>query len=395
VTQQASTKRDIALFSYGFRPFFLLGAAWAALAVPLWIATYSLGPTALPFEAGFAWHIHEMIFGYGSAIIAGFLLTAVPNWTGRSPVSGLALGLLVFIWLSGRAAMLLGSAWPHFMSILDAAFLIILAGVIWREVLASRNTRNYKVAGGVTAFALANIGFHTHQIILGGLAPIAIDAGLAVLLFMIFLIGGRITPTFTRNWLAKRSIAGPAAATWFDAVTLVVTVSALAAWVFWGASAGTGAALVLAGLLNCLRLSRWRGLAAFPEPLLFVLHVGYAWATAALLLIGLSSLFPIIVPRLAGVHAAGAGAVGVMSLAVMARVSLGHTGRDLHAGPATVAIFALVNSAALVRVVSAFLDGLWQVQLNPVAAALWMAAFVGFCLTYGRLLMTPRQSKPA
>lgn len=379
-----------ALFSLGLRPFFLLGAVWAALAVPLWIVTYGLGPDALPFEAGLDFHVHEMVFGYGSAVVAGFLLTAVPNWTGRLPICGAPLMLLVSVWVVGRVAMLFQPGPPWLPALIESTFLVLFASVVWREVIAGRNTRNLKVAAAVSVLAIANAGYHWIALRSGALPLTAIRAGLAALIFLVLLIGGRITPSFTRNWLAKRGGALPASFDQYDGVTIVVSLAALAGWAVFGGVASASAALLVAGGMNIVRLMRWRGERTLAEPLVTILHVGYAWAALALLLIGLSGIIPTIIPRVAGLHAAGAGAVGVMTLAVMTRSSLGHTGRQLTAGSGTILIYVLVNLAALTRVGAAFPASPSQAYANYLAAALWSGAFVAFVLVYGPRLLSAR-----
>lgn len=394
-SDQIRAYRGPALFSFGFRPFFLLGAVWAAASVPLWIVTYAAGPDALPVAAGLSFHVHEMVFGYGSAIVAGFLLTAVPNWTGRLPVCGPPLMLLVAVWLAGRAAMLLqpGPTWVP--AAVDAGFLILFAGVIWREVIAGRNTRNLKVAAAVSLLALANMAFHWMSLTEGGMPQAAVRSGLATLVFLILLIGGRITPSFTRNWLARKGGPLPAAAGRFDEVVLAVSFAALAAWGLFGEIFAGSVLLVAAGLLNFARLARWQAWRTQAEPLVTILHAGYAWAAIAVLLIGLGGLWPDYVPRIAGLHAAGAGAIGVMTLAVMTRSSLGHTGRPLTAGIGTRSIYGLVNLAAIARVAAPFLDQPFQMYANFIASGLWSGAFLGFVLVYGPRLVSPRLGAPA
>jgi uncharacterized protein involved in response to NO len=394
-SQQVRAYRGPALFSFGFRPFFLLGALWAAVSVPLWIVSYSVGPDALPVNAGLAFHVHEMVFGYGSAIVAGFLLTAVPNWTGRLPVCGPPLMVLVSVWVAGRAVMLLqpGPVWVP--AIFDAAFLVLFAAVIWREVIAGRNSRNLKVAAAVSLLALANIAFHWMSLAEGGLPQAAIRTGLATLVFLILLIGGRITPSFTRNWLARKGGPLPVAAGRFDDIVLAVSYVALAAWGLFGEIFAVSVLLLVAGLLNIARLARWRGERTLAEPLVTILHAGYAWAALAILLVGLGGLWPVYVPRIAGLHAAGAGAVGVMTLAVMTRSSLGHTGRALTAGAGTLVIYGLVNVATLARVAAPFLDQPYQMHANFLASALWSGAFLGFVFVYGPRLVSPRLGRAA
>jgi len=382
--------RGPALFSLGLRPFFLFGAIWAAIAIPLWIVTYALGPDVMPVEAGLVFHVHEMVFGYGSAIVAGFLLTAVPNWTGRLPVCGGPLMTLVALWLAGRAAMLLQPGPVWLPGVIESAFLVVFAGLIWREVIAGKNTRNLKVAGAVSVLALANIGFHWMSVISGGLPQVAIRTGLAALLFLILLIGGRITPSFTRNWLGKKGGAMPAPFGRFDGAVLIASLFALVGWAVFDGAPVVSVLLVAAALMNLARLARWQGQRTFAEPLVIILHVGFAWAAAALLLLGLSGLFPSTVPRVAGAHAVGAGAIGVMTLAVMTRASLGHTGRALKAGAGTVLIYALVNLGALARTSAPFLDVNAQLIANTAASVLWTAAFGAFAALFAPKLCCSR-----
>jgi len=388
--EQRRAYQGPALFSLGLRPFFLLGAIWAALAVPLWIVTYSLGPDALPIEAGLSFHIHEMLFGYSSAIVAGFLLTAIPNWTGRLPVCGAPLALLVSVWVLGRFAMVFQPGPALLPAVVDSAFLVLFAVVVWREVIAGRNTRNLKVAAAVSVFAAANVAYHWQVLASGGLSQMAIRAGLAALIFLILVVGGRITPSFTRNWLVKQGGSLPVSFGLYDGITLVVSLIALAGWALLNGESIVSAALLLAGAMNIVRLGRWRGERTLAEPLVTILHVGFGWAALALLLIGLGGLFPTVFPRVAGLHAAGAGAVGVMTLAVMTRASLGHTGRELKSGAGTFLIYVLVNLGALIRVAAAFLESTLQAHANQVAAALWSGAFLTFAFVYGPRLLAPR-----
>lgn len=383
--------RGPAVFSVGLRPFFLFAALWSAIAAPVWLYAFlSGGPV------GLSWHVHEMLFGYTGGVIVGFLLTAVPNWTGRLPVVGAPLALLFGLWLAGRGAMLAmalnadlaAAVWPV---IIDTLFLFAMAGVVWREVLAGRNWRNVPVAVMVTILALADAGFHL-EAGAGGVANLSTRLGLAVVALLIAVIGGRVTPSFTRNWQAKRGGALPAVAGRFDSVTLAVTATGLIAWSLAPAHPAAGALLLAAGGLNLVRLARWRGDAALAEPLVWILHLGYLWLAAGLVLTGLSVATPGLVPPSVGVHALTAGAIGVMTLAVMTRASRGHTGRPLTAGKVEVAIYLLINAAALTRVAG----GLSPVAYQPlliVSAGLWSAAFLAFVIGYGPMLLTPRPAR--
>lgn len=373
-----------ALFSFGFRPFFLLGAMWSALIVPLWLFSYFHGGSvALTRD----WHIHEMIFGYLGAVIAGFLTTAVPNWTGRMPVVGAPLAVLVSQWLLGRLAMLRHEALGIIGAVADSLFLLTLAAVIWREVLAGRNWRNLSVCGLVTLFALANVAFHLR----GGLTDdfwVRLALGSAALL--ISLIGGRIVPSFTRNWMSARALEpGPAAFGAVDRCALGLTGLAAALWVAAPVTLYTGGALALAGAVHLVRLARWRGWRAAAEPLVWILHLGYGWLGVALILLGASALDPSLVPRSAGIHALTSGTVGIMTLAMMTRVTRGHTGRPLAADAATAAIYLAINAAAFLRVASPFAGAL-QTALLMASGLMWSLAFGGFTVAYGRMLARPR-----
>jgi uncharacterized protein involved in response to NO len=383
--------RGPAVFSVGLRPFFLFSALWAAIAAPLWLYAFlSGGPV------GLSWHVHEMLFGYTGAVVVGFLLTAVPNWTGRLPVVGTPLALLFGLWLAGRAAMLAMAlnadlateAWPL---IIDGLFLFAMAGVVWREVLAGQNWRNVPVAVMVTLFALANAGFHL-EAGAGGVANLSTRLGLAVVTLLIAVIGGRVTPSFTRNWQTKRGGPLPAVAGRLDVVTLAVTAVGLVAWSVAPTHPAAGALLLAAGGLNLVRLIRWRGDATMAEPLVWILHLGYLWLAAGLVFTGLSVAAPGLVPPSVGVHALTAGAIGVMTLAIMTRASRGHTGRPQAAGRIEVLIYVLIKAAALTRVTGGLLPTLYQ-PLLMVSAGLWSAAFLAFVVVYGPMLLSPRPDR--
>lgn len=260
--------------------------------------------------------------------------------------------------------------------------------MVWREVIAARNQRNYKIAAVLSIFAFAWLLFAWPG---GGadLQDLAIRLGLAVLAVLLTLVGGRITPAFTRNWLKARGEEGPGPETRLDTAGLVLTPAAAALWVIWPYAPLTGAVLVLAGLIALARLVRWKGLNVAAEPLLFTLHAGYAWTGIALVLLGLHALWPGWIPRDAGLHALGGGAIGVMTLSVMTRATLGHTGRALTAGLMVSAMLISINLSALVRVVSPWLDGLYGYGLM-VSGGLWTIAFAIFLGLYALPLLRPR-----
>lgn len=374
-----------ALFSFGFRPFFLLGAIWAAVAVPLWVWSLLGGPAAAAHRD---WHVHEMLFGFLGAVVAGFLTTAVPNWTGRMPVIGAPLGGLVLMWFAGRVAMLFQALIGPGAALIDSIFLLAFAAVVWREVLTGRNWRNLPVCGLVTVLALANIAFHLNTILWNSNVGERLAVGAAVML--IALIGGRIVPSFTRNWLKARGVAnGPAAFGRTDQAALGLAGLAAVAWAAAPQAFATGLMLAVAGAANLLRLARWRGWLAWREPLVWILHLAYLWLAAGLLLLGASVLTPVVAAS-AGVHALTAGAIGAMTLAVMTRASRGHTGRVLAADGATLAIYLAILMAGAFRVSAPFAGDV-QAGMLVVSAGLWTLAFGGFAVAYGPMLLSPKR----
>ena len=378
------------LLSYGFRPFFLLGACQAALAIALWLPIFE-GEVALPTVfAPRDWHVHEMLFGYVPAILTGFLLTAVPNWTGRLPLQGAPLLVLVIVWMAGRVAIACSAylGWLLAASI-DVAFLVLVVGATAREVIAGQNWRNLKVLAPVTALVLANAGFHV-ELHLFGVAEFALRAGVTAILILIMLIGGRIIPSFTRNWLVRENPGRlPFPFGKFDVVLLVISVAILLLWIIVPNGRVIGMLLCMAAILHVVRIARWAGERTSRERLVLVLHVAYAFVPLGFALAGLAALG--LVLHSAGLHAWMAGAVGTMTLAVMTRASLGHTGHELVARAGTQAIFAAVVLAALARVAATLLPA-WAFSLIHLAALAWIAAFAGFALLYAPILFGARRS---
>lgn len=378
-----------ALFSYGFRPFFLLGAAWALIAVLVWLPQY-FGVISLPIAIpALDRHIHEMLYGYVPAVAAGFLLTAIPNWTGRLPVNGAPLAALLTLWIAGRLAMLASAAIGlPLAACIDSAFLLTLAATAAREIMAARNWRNLRVLIVLGVLIAGNIVFHV-ECITRGAADVGIRLGIAAVLGLIMLIGGRIIPSFTHNWLARRERGRmPVSFGRFDALALAAGALALAAWCARPEHPVTGVLLLLAGLLHLVRLARWAGERTAADRLVLVLHVGYAFVPTGFLLVAGSILWPAAVPLSAGIHAWTAGAVAVMTLAVMTRASLGHTGSALTASAATQAIYLSAVLAAVLRIAAAFAP---QVPgLLDVAGLGWLLAFGAFVAVFGPLLVRRR-----
>lgn len=384
-----------ALLSAGFRPFFLLAGLAAAAAIPVWLLTFA-GINRLPSAfPPLVWHVHEMVFGFGLATVAGFLFTAVPNWTGRMPLQGQALGWLVGLWTLGRAAVFC-SAWTTeaVAAPVDLAFPLALVVVMGREILAGRNWRNLPILGALGVLLAADVWVHLGVLGLPADAQSGNRLGVAVLLLLISLMGGRLIPSFTRNWLARNDPASrlPAPFDALDRVALGVVALALLAWVVTPEAAGTAWTALAAGALLLVRLSRWQGWRTWREGLLLVLHLGYAWLAGGFLLLGVAGLTGWWTAADA-VHGLTVGAIGTMTLAVMTRATLGHTGHALHAGPGTGAAYALVSLAALLRL-AAPLAGDAALLLLALAAAAWSGAFGLFVALYLGPLARPRVRRP-
>lgn len=392
VSSRSRPHSEPALLTAGFRPFFFLAGVWSAIAIPLWLAAFDGGaevPSALP---AYVWHAHEMIFGYALAAIAGFLLTAIPNWTGRAPLRGAPLAGLAALWIAGRLGVLfsqgLGAAAA---TAIDLAFPVLFLATAAREIVAGKSWRNLPVLGALSLLLLGSALVHAEALRLGSTAALGNRIGVATLAMLIAFIGGRIVPSFTRNWLAKERphTALPAAAGRFDLVALAVAGVALALWAAAPDSAVAPWTELAGGIALAARLARWSGTATLAEPLLWILHVGYAWLALGLLLLAFAGFDPVL-PATTALHALTAGAVGTMTLAVMTRATLGHSGRTLTAGPGTTVIYILVTFAAAVRVLAP-LAGAHYMAALAVAGAAWTGAFGLFTALYGPLFFKPRR----
>ncbi|QRI61624.1 NnrS family protein (plasmid) [Shinella sp. PSBB067] len=377
------------LFSYGFRPFFLAGGVWAVVAMVLWIATIT-GRIDLAGDYGAPnWHAHEMLFGFASAVLAGFLLTAVPNWTGRLPVSGWPLAGLFGLWCAGRLALLAADRIGVVeAAVIDGLFLPVLLGICTREIVAGRKWKDLKILGGLLALSLANAVFHV-AVIGGGDDHMAIRLGVAAYVVLVMIVGGRIVPSFTRNWLNKVGRSDfPVPYNRFDTAAILAGVAALAAWTAVPAHPATAGLGIVAAVLHAIRLRRWRGWTTLPEKLLVVLHVAYAFVPLGLLAIAFSALG--YLEERSVLHVLSVGAIACMMLAVMTRASLGHTGRPLAASRLTVAAYVALVLCALVRPFGEVLPDASE-QIYAAAGLLWIVAFGLFCLEYAPILARKRR----
>jgi uncharacterized protein involved in response to NO len=389
---RSPARRTPAVLTQGFRPFFLAAAIWSVVALAIWLDMLTTGMSLPSRFDPLNWHIHEMLFGFVMAAVGGFLLTAIPNWTKRLPVDGGRLALLVGLWLSGRLVCLISAFVPFWLSVgVDLSFPFVLVAVAAREIIVGRNWRNLPMVVPVTVLGIANLLMHLEAEGVAVPAGLGWRLGLAGVIILISVVAGRIVPSFTRNWLAKRGASDfPSTHGIVDRMAMGILHLGLLGWVFDTAPHYVGAVLLLGASLNLWRMLRWRGIATGVEPLLVILHVGYGWLVIGAALLGLTELGA-DVPLSAAVHALTAGAIGTMTLAVMPRVTLGHTGRALTADRTTSLIFILVGLAALVRLAAAFV-AVWSVPLLVASAGFWIAGFGLFILSYGSFLLKPREA---
>lgn len=372
----------------GFRPFFAGAAAWGIAALALWLCSVAgilQLPTAL---APVAWHRHEMLFGFVGAAMAGFLLTAIPNWTGRLPIAGWPLLGLFGLWLGARLAVLFsGQIGIVSAEALDVGFFAVLTAAAAREVVAAKN-RNVPIVVIALLFTLADAADYAANE--GLIADLAWKAAIALIVVMISVIGGRIIPSFTRNWMVKQGekLHLPTQPSALDVLVIAGTVICLLFWLAFPENPSTGLLLIFAAALQLLRLSRWGGIRTARDPFVLILHLGYLWIPVGLFLLGLSIVGSAI-PRTAAIHALTAGAMTTMILAVMTRATLGHTGRELRANGGTVLLYGCVTLAALLRVMASLGVGSSPLMLDMSGIA-WLSSLVLFLWIYGPMLWRPR-----
>jgi uncharacterized protein involved in response to NO len=376
-------------FRGGFRPFFFAGAAWALVALALWICSL-LGQLSLPAALEpLAWHRHEMLFGFVGAVIAGFLLTAVPNWTGRLPIAGWPLAGLFSLWAAARLALLFSATVSLWLAaFLDVGFFLVLGLLAAREVLEAQN-RNIPVVGMILLFGLADALDYLANTDVIPFPDLGWQLAISLAVLLISLIGGRIIPSFTRNWMAKRGMKNglPTQPGRFDLFVIAATAGALLAWLAGPQETPVGIVLIVAGALQAFRWARWSGWRTFADPLVLILHVGYLWVPVGLVLLGFS--LAELVSRSAAIHSLTAGAMATMILAVMTRASLGHTARELKASPLTVFTYALVTLGALLRVAASLRLIDYDMGID-VAGIAWGGAFLLFLIAYAPVLWRPR-----
>jgi len=367
------------LLRLGFRPFYLLAAGLAVLSVPLWMAAYKGHLGALP-NVGLLWHMHEMVFGFAIAVIVGFLFTAGRNWTNLPTPQGGALAALAALWLAGRAAMLLAPGLPALL--VDGAFLPVCALLFGRVLVLARSTRNYPILAILGLLSLANLLFHAAALGWIALSPLAPVHG-AILLVTVLeaVIGGRVIPMFTRNGAPGSQ---PVSLAWRDKASIALLAATALAWTAGAPAALTAALAFGAAIVNGARLLGWAPLATLRVPLLWILHLAYAWIVAGLLLLGFAALG--IGSASSAFHALAVGGMSGLILGMMTRTALGHTGRMLLAGRAESAMYLLLQAGAVARLCANIVPHGAREALLGGSALAWSAAFLLYLVVYAPYL---------
>ena len=375
--------RDFALWRLGFRPFYLLASGFAALSVLLWVAQFT-GLLPAAYLQGPLWHGHEMLFGYTLAVIAGFLFTAVRNWTGLPTPTGSVLAACALLWIAGRVLVLTPFAMPA--AAVNAAFPVAVAIGIGIPLWRSGNRRNYFFVGLLLLMALATLAFHLSlQGRFDWPQRVGIEAGLDIVLFIMAVVGGRVIPMFTTNGVpGTKAVRHPRV----EQLALGSVLALLAADVAQAQGVAVGVVALVAALAHAARLALWQPWRTLAKPLVWVLHVAYAWIVAYLLLRSLAG-FGLVAGSFA-IHALTVGAIGGMTIGMMTRTARGHTGRPLVADRYEVACFLLVQLAALTRVFGAMAAPSLHVEAVVASGVCWSAAFGIYAVRYWPVLSRAR-----
>ncbi|KJS77234.1 MAG: short-chain dehydrogenase [Comamonadaceae bacterium BICA1-1] len=386
--QPTTTPPGWPLLRLGFRPFYLGAALFALLSIPLWVALF-LGQLQLTMALPpLLWHAHEMLFGFAIAVILGFLLTAVKAWTGLATPRGAFLGALALLWLAARVAAVTG---PYALyAVLDLLLLPLVAAVLTELLLRARNRRNLPLAGMLMLLALVNGLFHLSVIGALAISPMTpLYAALALIVMIESVIAGRVIPAFTMSATPglKLKVRAP-----LERATLALTALALLLWVLAPAGAAwslaTGLAFLVAAVVHGLRLLQWRPAVSRQRPILWILHLSYAWIPLGLALLAAGQFGWI--GATAGVHALAIGATAGLIIGMMTRTARGHTGRALQVSRPEIAAYLLVMAAAAVRVLLPLAVPQWLPQALVFAAAAWAAAFAIYLFIFTPWLLKTR-----
>jgi uncharacterized protein involved in response to NO len=390
---RAAKRNGPAFLEYGFRPFFLGAGIQAVLAMGGWIMwIFLLRAKAMPDSLTVAvpvhvWHAHEMIFGYGLAVVAGFFLTAVPSWTGKKPVRGTMLGMLFALWLAARLASWFSASLPPVaVALPELAFIAMLSALVGHALLSGWSRRNFLFLPVLVAMFAATVLYH-----LKFPYPAHI-LGLDTLLVLFTVIGGRVIPAFTTNTMRRDGVEPlPRASGKRDIAAILSVVGLAIADLALPGSKTAGAVAIVAGLLVACRMIGWRTPKVLNSPILWILHLGYAWLAFGLTFKGVAIITG-AVPEITAVHALTIGAIGSMTMGVMSRAALGHTGRELKVTTAIASAYLLVSLAAIIRISSAALPARLHDEAVLASGTVWITAFLIFAVTYWPVLTRSRVS---
>ncbi|HEY8159608.1 MAG TPA: NnrS family protein [Methylobacter sp.] len=378
---------DYPLFALGFRAFFALAGLAALVLIVFWNAIYSGTLTSEHYYPNNYWHAHEMLLGYAVAVIAGFLLTAVKNWTGKPTITGDQLASLCLLWLYGRILPFYAGALPDVLiALVDFSFLPILAYQVSKPIIQAKQFGNLFFTGLLLLLALGNGLIHTEMLGLqDNSAAIGIQLVVATIIILILIIAGRVFPFFTERGIpGTLVIRNPL----LDSLSVASAVIVFALQLFDISGTLLALAAVIAIVVNIARLAGWYVRRIWYVPLLWVLYAGYGWIILGFILTALSA-YSVVLPTLA-LHAFTLGGIGILTLGMMARVSLGHTGRALKASNAIAIAFVLINVAALFRVLLPIAMPHWYENLLYVSTLSWLAAFSLFIFVYAPILTSAR-----
>ncbi|MDO9423752.1 MAG: NnrS family protein [Methylobacter sp.] len=378
---------DYPIFALGFRAFFALAGLAALVLIVFWNALFNGTLTAEHYFPDNYWHAHEMLLGYAVAVIAGFLLTAVKNWTGKPTVTGDPLASLCLLWLYGRILPFYAGELPDaLIALVDFAFLPALAYQVGKPIIQAKQYRNLFFIGLILLLALGNGLIHAQMLGLQeNTATVGLQLVVATVIILILLIAGRVFPFFTERGIpGTLIIKNPM----LDNLSVASAVIVFALQIVSISGTWLALAAIVAVVVNIARLSGWYVRRVIYVPLLWVLYAGYGWIVLGFMLTALSA-YSIVLPSLA-LHAFTLGGIGILTLGMMARVSLGHTGRALKASNAIVIAFALLNIAALFRVLLPIAMPSWYETLIYVSTLSWLAAFSLFIFVYAPILSSAR-----
>ena len=378
------------IFERGYRPFFFFAGLWGIVPLGLWLAVYfgmiEVGGMIDPTY----WHVHEMLFGYAGSAIIGFALTAIPNWTGRLPVRGAALFILFAAWAAARVTSAFSLFYPiEFAAmLLDGLFFALFSLIVFREIMVGKNWRNLPIAIMITLIGTMAVLSHVNSLYWMMDVTAVHKGGLSLVIILISLVGGRIIPSFTRNWLAQRGEKTlPAPASKFDMFSIALSLVALLTWTFMGDdNIVLFLLLISAGVVGFIRLFRWAGHKTFAEPLVFILHVAFAWVPLGFFALAAACMG--LIAESVAVHTWTAGAIAGMTLAVMTRATLGHSGRALAADKCITTLYAAITLAAIMRLTAGIMvDG--QMFLM-IAGGLWILAYLLFLWRFTPIFFKPK-----